>query len=287
MLALAAAGSLVLVAVGGGRRASADDGYAKHLDAKAASVVHVKYVAKLQFGRQGQTQEREVNGATAGIVVDASGVVMMPSEPVTFGGGGGRRMPNFKPPTPTNLRVVFEGDVKEYEAILGATDSKLGLSFLRIKDLGERRLAPLDLSGAVEPKVGDELFGVSRLDQGFDYAPFYGVTRLVGQVTKPRSMWLLNGFARPAHPLYDAQGRVAGIVIRQSGVSDGDDAGPAPEQSFLLPTKAAAPTIAQAVKACAEALERARAATKEASDESGPMPDTPAKPPSDGEGMGG
>jgi hypothetical protein len=280
---------LVLPVLAAGRLAGAEEPYAKHLDAKAASVVGVKYVVKVQMGRAGQGQERELNGATAGIVVDACGVVMMPSEPLSL---PGRRPANFKAPTPTNLRVVFEGDVKEYEAVLGATDSKLGLSFLRIKDLGDRKLVPVDLSAAVEPKVGDELFGVSRLEQGFDYAPFYGVTRLTGQVTKPRTMWFLSGFARTAHPLFDAQGRPAGIVIRQAGVSDGDETGGGQEQAFLLPAKAVAPTIAQAVKTCADALEKAKTATKEPVEplepvgEPAAMGDEPPKPPSD-PGMGG
>ena len=267
------------------RPAAADDApYAKQMEAKAASVVYVKFVQKMQMmGRQGGGQEREQNRTAMGLIVDAAGVVMMSGE---VGGGRGRGFGAVPTSPPTNLRVVFEGDVKEYEAILGATDSKLGLTFLRVKDLGDKKVVPVDLASTVEPKVGDELFGVARLPQGFDYAPFYGVTHLVGQVTKPRTMWLLNGFAAVALPLYDAQGKTAGIVVRQSGVSDGEEQGPGPEQSFLLPVKAAAPTIAQAVKQCAEALEKSKAQAKEATDEGGAaMGDAPAKPPDAAPGM--
>ena len=53
--------------------------------------------------------------------------------------------------TPTNLRVIFAGDEKEYEAILGATDSKLGLAYVLIRDLKGRTAGAVDLNKAAEP----------------------------------------------------------------------------------------------------------------------------------------
>ena len=51
------------------------------------------------------------------------------------------------------------------------------------------------------PAVGDEVYGVSRLDQGFDHAPMCSKLRVIGQVSKPRSMWALNSSGSEANCL--------------------------------------------------------------------------------------
>ena len=102
---------------------------AKFLEAKAPTVVSVKSV--LKFG------DSESNNERSGCVVDPAGVVMIPSWNPTRFRSSAMKM------TPTKIRVLFEGDEKEYDAVLGATDSKLGLAFVRIKDASLRRsIAP-------------------------------------------------------------------------------------------------------------------------------------------------
>ncbi len=231
--------------------AAADDAFAKRVEEKAPTVVTVKFVIKVQFGGQGV--EREQSGSMTGVIVDPSGVVMMPN----WGRGGMRQMKI----TPVNLRVLFEGDEKEYDAVVGATDSKLGLAFVIVKDLAGKQIASVDLAATADAKVGDELLTVTRLEQGFDYAPYFGLARIVGQVTKPRPMWMLQGFTAVAHPFYAADGKTAGIVIRQSGVTEEEGFGS--ERTFLLPAKAAATTVAQAVKASQEALAKSKEKERE------------------------
>ena len=153
--------------------------------------------------------------------------------------------------------MIFEGDEKEYDAVLGATDSKLGLAFVRVKDLGGKKLTSVDFAAGAEVKLGDELAGVIRTDQGFDYAPYYGMTHVVGQVTKPRSMWIVTGFLPQGHPLYTTDGRAAGIVVQQAGATE--DSG---SKVFLLPTKAVVGLVSQAVKACRRPSKRPRRTTR-------------------------
>ena len=164
--------------------------------------------------------------------------------------------------SPTNIRVLFDGEEKEFEAVLGATDSKLGLAFVRVKDLGEKKITAIDFTAPAEPAIGDELFGVVRTDSGFDYAPYYGTTKVVGQVKKPREMWLVSGFLPIGAPLYAADGKTAGVVIRQSGISE-DGGG---SRTFLLPMKAFGAVITQAAKAAQKALDDAKAHEKEAAE---------------------
>src|SRR5688572_380718 len=146
----------VVAAVALARPVAADEAesYAKHVEAKSASVVAVKFVRKVG------SSEQNVN--EVGTLVDASGVVMLRA-------GALRSMfPGAPKATVSNLRVIFPGDEKEYEAIVGATDSNLGLGFVRIRDLQGKKAVPVDLSDPAEPTLGAEAFAVSRLDQGFD-----------------------------------------------------------------------------------------------------------------------
>lgn len=115
----------------GARPAVAGDAYSPQMETKAASVVIVKAVLKINFGGD----DRESNYEAAGTLVDASGLVMIQG----FGFGGRAKV------TPTNLRVLFDGEEKEFDAVLGATDSKLGLAFVRVKDLAGRKITPIDL----------------------------------------------------------------------------------------------------------------------------------------------
>ena len=250
--------SLVLAALVGavglsaGARAEQDP-FAKLIETKATSVVIVKSVIKVAFQGGG---DRESNDTRPATIVDASGVVMMSHWFPTS------MLPRVKV-TPLKLQVLFDGEEKEYDAILGAVDSKLGLVFVRVKDLGDRKLVPVRFDEPIDVKVGEELCGITRTDQAFDYAPYYGNAKLVGQVTKPRLSWLVSGFVPLGHPLFLLDGRAAGIVLRQSGTSEDG----ASERVTLLPSSAIAPIVVQGVKASAKALEEAKAHEKEAAEE--------------------
>jgi hypothetical protein len=235
--------------------ASADSPHSKLIESRAATVVTVKAALKISGSFRGQSIDQEREMTATGVVVDSCGFVMMSSDAVSvprFARMGGQQH-DIKI-TPTNLRVVFAGDETEYEAILGATDSKLGLAFVLIRDLKGRNAAAVDLANTAEPKVGDTLYAVTRMEQGFDYAPVCDEAKVIGQVTKPRAMWVLGGSgADVPHPLYTAEGAVAGIVVIQEGVGD-DRAGFRP---FLLPLKIATGTIERALKTSKQALEEA------------------------------
>lgn len=258
-------------------RAAADNPEAKLIEMRAPTVVTVKAALKITGSFGGRSFDHEQDMTTSGIVVDACGFVMIPAgavSPMPRRRGGRGDEPDFKV-TPTNLRVIFAGDEKEYDAILGATDSKLGLAFVLIRDLKGRTATPVDFAGAVEPNVGDTLYSITRLEQGFDYAPVCEEAKVIGHVTKPRSMWAVSGDgAEPPHPLYNADGAVTGIVIYQEGVGDSRTG----YRYFLLPLKIATGTIERALKTSKEALEEANAHQEETKE--------PAEKPKEEEGCG-
>jgi S1-C subfamily serine protease len=234
---------------------------------KADSIVSVKFVLTVKVTQGGQPvmapQEQATNAT--GVIVDKSGLIMLPGN--AFGAGGIPRQIRDRfqiSAVPSNLRVVFPGDTKEYDAVLGAKDSKLGLAFVLIKDLGGKEIMPIDMATAVEPKVGQVLYAVSRLDQGFDFAPMVSRTKVAGRVTKPRDMWIIEGVGEEniGAPLYDAAGAMTGIVVTQEGV--GEDSSMRP---FLLPLKVATPTVANSLKKSKEELDRILEEAEEAAAE--------------------
>jgi hypothetical protein len=257
--------SAVALAIGSRPAASEEpDAYARLMAAKAPTVVSVKSVLKVNWGGS----DRESNDERIGVVVDPSGVVMMQG----FSIGGQAKV------SATQIRVLFDGEEKEYAAVLGATDSKLGLAFVRVKDLEGRTPPHVDFAAGAEPKLGDELFGVYRTDQGFDYAPYFGTGRIVGQVSKPRNMWLITGFSPVGHPLYSHAGHAVGVVVRQVGISEEGSS----SRTCLLPAKAVSASVAQAVKASAKVLEETKAneaeaaADAKAAEAAGSQPESPA-----------
>lgn len=253
--------AFVLTLLLGAATARADDEavYAKLLAEKAAPNVTVKLVLNVKMNMMGQSQEREINVNAPGVVVDPSGLVMIPNAALNpFGGvgrrggrgraGGGEGAPQA---TPVSIRVVFPGDTKEYSAVLGAKDSQLGLAFVLIRDLGDKKPAAITLSGGTTPRIGQTLYAVTRLGQGYDDAPVVDEAKIVGKVTKPRELWAVEG-GGVGRPLYDAAGAVAGIVIAQEGV--GEEGGG--QRPFLLGVDVAQRTIETSLKQSKEELDR-------------------------------
>ncbi len=245
-------------------RASEDDAavYEQLATAKAGAVVSVKLTLTVNITFQGNAMPpRQVNQTGTGVVVDPAGLVMVPSAIVDVSHMmRGMRMEGVESNSvPSDIRIVFPGDTREYAAILGATDSKLGLAFLLIKDLEGKTPVALDLSRRADPKVGQRLYGVTRLEEGFDHAPVVGQVRVVGTVTKPRDMWVLaGGGENVGEPLYAADGAVAGVVAMQQSV------GGESQRIFLLPLKIAVPTMERALKSGQAELERIREEEAEA-----------------------
>ena len=229
--------------------------FQKMIKDKAATVVSVKFVLNIKITQGGNPvmPPREQAGNASGIIVDSSGLIMLPGG--AFGAGGIPRQFRNRfeiSAVPSNIRVMFPGDTREYDAVLGAKDSKLGLAFVMVKDLAEKKLTALDMNTAAEPKLGQTLFGVTRLDQGFDHAPMAMRAIVAGSVTKPRTMWIVQGAGNHiGKPLYNEAGALTGIVVSQEGV--GEDSVMRP---FLLPLGVAKPTVATALKKSKAELDR-------------------------------
>ena len=237
-------------------------------ESRAAPVVSLKVVMAVTQLGNGRTRERTMY--TRGVLVNDEGLIMVNASTMSLAG-----MLAGVPPAqraqieamvsvaPSTIQVTFPGDPTEYPAILGATDSKMGLGFVLIKDLGEKQTSPVDLSKSVTPALGDKLYGVSRLGRDFDYAVYVDETRILGKISQPREVWAVRNASQfTGQPLYTKQGEVAGIVVNQSGAGEN-----ASTRTCLLPLDAAQRVIKRAFKASQDALEVALEAEEEAAAE--------------------
>ena len=253
---------------------------------QAPAIVTVRAVLKVTSKEAG-AQTSESRTEMQGVVVDPSGLIMVSSVPFSTA----KLMEMMGMPTeaadsaptimPTDFKVVFANEEKEYPAFLAATDTTLGLTFIRIEDLSGRTPAAITFAATPAPSVGDPVYALSRLSKGYDYAPFYTSARVSGVITKPRDAVMLDGgISALGLPVFTQTGDAAGVLTSiESGVKPeggnealgmqmmmrlmGGGSGGSHAGVFLVPASAVSPVIAQA-QARAVTLAAQRAAAKPA-----------------------
>ena len=239
------------------------------MEQKAPTIVTVKFVLKVHIQMGVQEQDREINREVSGVMVSPDGLVMVSNSALSAG-----RAPNPQirlTSTPTDFKVLFEDDEEEYEAVLGATDSRLDLAFVAMKDPKKRAISAVDFAAAGKVQVGQSIIGISRFARGFDYAPFMGTLMVTGKVAKPRKMFSIGGsFNQIGMVLYDLAGAPVGVLAVQEAASGGGRA------VFLLPADIVKATIKQAATSAKEVLEQEPVETPE-KDEGEGTEETPKK----------
>lgn len=242
------------------------------LDTKASTVVTVRAVIHTEMNMMGQTQEDESRIEAEGVIVDPSGLVMMSNDHFNSDMGGmmGGQMEIDITVTPSDIKVVFGKEDKEYDATLVASDTKLNLAFVKIKDLGDRKPEVVSFDGEATAAVGTEVVMLGRKGKGFDYAPFFSLSRINGEIVKPRPAMMLLGGAPMGMPVFTVNGDVIGAVVEIESGAGADEGGgaaggmgflrrmmrgggaPAGGGAFILPSKAIKAVIEQAKKKAGE-----------------------------------
>lgn len=250
------------------------------LEKHAPSIVTVRCVLKTEISVMGQSQDNESRANIPGVVVDASGLVMISGSQIN-GGKIREMLSGMVPPdqelslkiTPSELKVVIEGDEKQHEGFIAASDARLDLAFVQIEGLGDRALTAVDFTGDAQPEVGQHVVALTRLGEGFDYAPRFERGRVNGKIKKPRKAWTVDGGVEVAGlPVFGHDGATLGVMtLVSSGVKTesgggmfggmfGDDSDP-PMITAVVPNKVVRGVIEQAkVRAVEVAKERAEGA---------------------------
>lgn len=247
------------------------------LEDKGRSIVVLKLVLKTEIQFMGQSQDQEQKVTIPGVVVNDKGLVMLTNSAVSanrikemFGGDEENKIEVQI--TPVSIKAVLEGEEKEYDAFLAASDARLDLAFVQLEGLGEQKVHPVQFAADATLDVGQQVLSISRLGEGFDYALQLEVGRISGRIKKPRIAWLTSGAGEGVGlPAFDVTGRAIGAyTLLSSGMRDEEGGGGmfgmgmgrgmgGPFQTVLIPASAVKTVIDQAATRAAEiAAERAK-----------------------------
>jgi len=223
-----------------------------------ASIVTVRVVLDIEFG--GQSREHRIS--SRGVAVSDTGLIMTDigavNPNVNVRGPGGRRIePKV---TPSDIKIIFEKDEKEWDAFVAVKDTKRGLIFLQLKNFkpADRNVKPVDFSKSGKAEVGDRVVTVLRLAKGYDYAPCFNVGRIIGHVKKPRKGLLIDRASIPGLPVFTTDGKLVGCHARmKSGLEEGAGQTRGAGQPVILAAKEINAVIKQALKKAAEGEEKA------------------------------
>ena len=238
--------------------------YKQVLEKVQPNIVTVRVVIKVDVKSEDETESSESKFTLQGVVLTNDGLIM--ASGVLLSSESFKQLLGIEDDdemtftiTPQSFKVIFGSETKEYDAKLVATDSQLGLAFLKITSLEGRAITPIVFSNE-ELFVGKEVLTVSRLPKGFDYAPYFCTGRVISEISKPRKAYLMEGnISELGLPVYNMKGEAVGVlVILQHGLKDeevdfgfrsnfGDDS----RAAFLLPAAALRPLIEQAIQRAA------------------------------------
>jgi hypothetical protein len=305
--ALAGMAGLVLLAA----NAAAQDAPAtlqNIIEKQSPTVVSVRASIKTSVKGAGAAQDQESPMTMQGVLVAPTGLVMVsnmnfsPTRAMELMGAGraGFDASSVKF-TPTNIKVHFADDEKDYDGFLAATDTTLDLAFVQVEGLGDRKLPYVDFGSSGTAGLGQPVFGVARMPKGYDYAPFAQTGRVVGEIGKPRKAWILEGHVSNfGMPVYNASGQPIGALTTLIGGATDEASGEMGMGmfmrmmtggggnmggAFVLPSSVVKSLVDQATKRAADlAVERAKkkaeapAKAPEVKPAAGTKP-APAKPP--------
>lgn len=191
--------------------------FAHLLKTHADSVVRVSFVIRSAYGGQEQRQESSVTG----VIVDDSGLVLVPKLVVEPSFPGMNRMTadqrmSFKLES-RDFRVHFAGQDKPFEAEALTTDPDQGIAWLRITEPDAKLLRTIDLKDRANAEPGMAYYVIERLEERYANAPIVSWGVVQGAIKVPQNAHIGTGAAGLA---FDAEGRVLGYVSMDFDESD-------------------------------------------------------------------
>jgi hypothetical protein len=192
--------------------------YQKLLQRYGKSIVTVSYV--LSFDGAGSDQR--VQGETDATLVSADGLLLVPSSVLNptdmyqkvYRSQGDGQVPNMRS---SEIKVRLPGSDQPLEATVVTQDRDLGLAWLKIKS-PPKGLTHVDLSKAMDPKVGQKAYSVGLISEEFDYAPYIEETRVQGEISVPYKAFVTD---QPGTMLFAEDGTPLGFtVLRIDGTSN-------------------------------------------------------------------
>lgn len=175
----------------------------------------VKSIVAVEFFTETELDRR--TGIVAGVVADADGTIALPPGIV------GARV------TPAQLkdfRIHLPGDPASTYAkgeYLGQ-DNLSGWNFVRVEEKARARLVPVTAfaakTGATEPAMAEEIWGIGLRGKDEDFMPYLLVSRVSLVRSLPeRTAVALDEVASPGLPVFNGAGELVGIAEGGFGTS--------------------------------------------------------------------
>ncbi len=193
----------------------------QQLTERANVLVGVKFVLKVKM--TGAGGDREIDGETTCLLIDAKGLVLCSNTELggfvslmsqMMGRGSGFDVTA----APREIEVLLDDRSDGLAARLLARDTERDLAWVQLDEsVGGLESRVLDLTRDAELGPGDRFYSVRRLDKFFGSVPVVGAGTIAAVISKPRKLLVP---AEPAtgglgKPMFTADGRLVGITVIQ------------------------------------------------------------------------
>ena len=193
---------------------------------RADVLVTVKFVLKVKMAGAGA--DREIEGETACLLIDAEGLVLCSNTELggyvslmsqMMGRGGGFDVSA----APREIEVIPAGGGEGLDARLIARDSERDLAWVQVEDGAESlggdgtQISFLDLDDRAELDAGDRFYRLRRMDKFFGSVPVVTEGVVAAVIEKPRRLLVPSEPANGGFglPVFTAEGRLVGITVIQ------------------------------------------------------------------------
>jgi hypothetical protein len=226
----------MLMAIPMTARAAAPDEYAELLSQRAASIVTIKYVLKVQGAGSG---DQEAESEVTGVMIDPKGLILCSNTQL---GGYVSMMRRMAPgrfsnvtATPTDLKVLIGDDTEGIKAKVLAADTELDLAWIEIVEPGDRTFKAVDFAKGAPTKTGQRLLSIRQMDKFFDRLLVVGEGHIGGVTTKPRRLYVPGGdlSGELGMPVFTPAGKVAGLIVLQMPDGEGGGGNPMRMQELM------------------------------------------------------
>lgn len=181
----------------------------KTLMSHEQAFVRVSYVMVSSYMGQEETQQ----SSTTGVIVDPQGMILVPRMVVE------PSLPNMSKLTPEqrvsfkmsarDFQIHFPGEDKPLDAEALTSDADQGVGWLKIKNLGDRKLKFVDVTQTESAEPGMSYYVVERLEERYGEKPIMSWGIIQGQIELPQQAHIVTGALGLA---FSARGKVLGYV---------------------------------------------------------------------------
>ena len=197
---------------------------------RADVLVSVKFVLKVKMAGGGA--DREIEGETTCLVIDAEGLVLCSNTELggyvslmsqLMGRGAGFEVSAM----PREIEVVPADGSEGLDARLVARDSERDLAWVQVEDgvdrpaagtpEGRQAMPAVDLDHRAELAAGDRFYRLRRMDQFFGSVPVVSEGVVAAVIDKPRKLLVPSEPASGGFglPVFNADGRLVGVTVIQ------------------------------------------------------------------------